>query len=103
MASIRGRLGQSNTIKVVASNSVTGSSGRLSDIADVDVTSQSDKFVMVYNTNTNKYEFVDPDEVLVAASTVNPVGNSGLPTEFINALNTDPSRQSNIDLDGGTW
>ena len=25
MASIRGRLGQSNTIKVVASNSVTGS------------------------------------------------------------------------------
>ena len=42
--------------------------------------------------------------ILVAAvSTVNPVGNSGLPTEFINALNTDPSRQSNIDLDGGTW
>ena len=59
---------------------------------------------MVYNANTNKYEFVDPDEVLVAAaSTVNPVGNSGLPTEFITALNTDPNRQSNIDLDGGTW
>ena len=39
MASIRGRLGQSNTIKVVASNSVTGSSGKLSDISDVDITS----------------------------------------------------------------
>jgi|DEB0MinimDraft_6_1074348.scaffolds.fasta_scaffold20412_1 hypothetical protein len=104
MASIRGRLGQSNTIKVVASNSVTGSSGRLSDISDVDVSSQSDKFVMVYNANTNKYEFVDPDQVLVAAaSTVNPVGNSGLPTEFLNALNTDPNRPANPGLDGGTW
>lgn len=104
MASIKARLGQSNVIKVVASNSVTGSSGRLSDIADVDVSGQSDKFIMMYNASANKYEFVDPDQVLVAAaSTINPTGTSGLPEEFINALDTDTSRSVNIDLDGGTW
>ena len=104
MASIKSRLGQTNVIKVVASNSVTGASGKLSDISDVDVSGQSDKFVMVYNAGTNKYEFVDPDQVLVAAaSTIDPIGTAGLPEEFINALNTDPSRASNIDLDGGTW
>jgi len=104
MASIRARLGQSNVIKVVASNSVTGSSGRLSDIADVDVSGKADKFVMVYNASTNKYEFVDPDQILVAAaSTTSGVGSSGLPEEFINALDTDTNRNTNIDMDGGTW
>ena len=104
MASIKSRLGQTNVIKVVASNSVTGASGKLSDISDVDVSGQSDKFVMVYNASTNKYEFGDPDQVLVAAaSTIDPIGPAGLPEEFIYSLNTDPSRASNIDLDGGTW
>ncbi len=104
MASIRARVGQQNVIRVIASNSIAGSGTKLSDIADVDVTGRADKFVMTYNAATQKYEFIDPDQILVAAAaTVNTASALGLPSNFINALDTDQSRGANIDLDGGTW
>jgi len=104
MASIKARVGQQNVVRVIASNSIAGSGTKLSDISDVDITGRSDKFVMTYNASLNKYVFVDPDQVLVAAAaTVNTSSSVGLPSSFINALDTNLSAAYNIDLDGGTW
>lgn len=104
MSSIKVRVGQQNAIKIIASNSSSGSGTKLSDISDVDTTGKADKFVLVYNASINKYQFVDPDQVLVAAAaTVNTASAIGLPGSFINALDTDLNRPNNIDLDGGTW
>jgi len=47
------------------------------------------------------YEFVNPDDVLIAAAT-EPI-SPGLPCDFINALDTDLNRNCNIDLDGGSY
>ena len=41
MASIRARVGATNAIKVIASNSLSGSGSKLSDISDVDTSTQS--------------------------------------------------------------
>ena len=105
MASIRARVGATNAIKVIASNSLSGSGSKLSDISDVDTSTQSHIFLMTYNSNTQKYEFVDPDVILIAAaSTVGSVvGTAGLPDAFIDALDTDPNRSANVDMDGGVW
>jgi hypothetical protein len=103
MADIRVRVGQQNTIKVLSSNA-SFAGGFLGDLTDVDATGRGDKFVLVYNKSTQKYEFVDPDVVLVAAAaTVNTDSVPGLPSSFIQALDTDPNREENIDIDGGTW
>ena len=67
MASIRARVGATNAIKVIASNSLSGSGSKLSDISDVDTSTQSHRFLMTYNANTQKYEFVDPDVILIAS------------------------------------
>ena len=105
MSSSRARVGATNAIKVIASNSLAGSGSKLSDVSDVDTSTQAHRFVLTYNANTQKYEFVDPDVVLTsAASTTGTViGSSGLPDAFLNALDTDTSRSANIDMDGGTW
>lgn len=104
MASIKARVGQQNVIRVIASNSIAGSGTKLSDISDIDISGRADKFVMVYNAALNKYVFVDPDQILVAAAaTVNTSSAAGLPGSFIDALDTDQARANNIDLDGGTW
>lgn len=103
MADIRVRVGQQNAIKVLSSNA-SFAGGYLGDLTDVDVSGRGDKFVLIYNKATQKYEFVDPDVVLVAAAaTVNTDSAVGLPGTFINALDTDPNRGSNIDIDAGTW
>ena len=105
MASIRARVRATNAVKVIASNSLSGSGSKLSDISDVDTTTQSHRFVLTYNSNTQKYEFVDPDVVLTAAAstTGTVIGSSGLPDAFIDALDTDPNRSANVDMDGGVW
>ena len=103
MSSIRARIGATNAIKVIASNSF-GSGSKLSDVSDVDTSTQAHRFVLKYNANTQKYEFVDPDVVLTSSSTTGTViGSSGLPDAFLNALDTDTSRSANIDMDGGVW
>ena len=66
MSSIRARVGATNAIKVIASNSLAGSGSKLSDVSDVDTSTQAHRFVLTYNANTQKYEFVDPDVVLTA-------------------------------------
>ena len=96
---------QSNTEVEV----LTNVANRLTDLVDVNssgITSTSYNFVLAYNTSSNEFSFIDPDDVLVsAASTVQSQTSAGdgLPAEFIKQLDTSPLRDENIDLDGGSF
>jgi hypothetical protein len=92
------RVGQQNATKVVSASNIANS---LNDLRDVDTQNLNDKYVLMFNSTTGLYEFVNPDEVLSAAAT-EPI-QPGLPCDFINALDTDLSRECNIDLDGGEF
>lgn len=92
------RVGQQNAYKVVSASSVANS---LNDLRDIDTQNLNDKYLLMYNSTTGLYEFVNPDDVLIAAVT-EPI-SPGLPCEFINALDTDFDRECNIDLDGGEY
>lgn len=98
MADIRARVGVDNAIKVVSASSIANS---LNDLRDVDTENLNDKYVLMFNALTGLYEFVNPDDVLIAAAT-EPI-SPGLPCDFINALDTDLDRSCNIDLDGGSY
>jgi hypothetical protein len=82
---------------------------KLVDLVDVNptgITSTSFNYLLAYDASTQKFQFVDPDDVLVsAASTIQSSSSAGdgLPVQFINALDTDPNRIANIDLDGGSF
>ena len=82
---------------------------RLTDLVDVNssgITSTSFNYVLAYDTASQKFAFIDPDDVLVsAASTVQSATSAGdgLPGEFIEQLDTNPLREENIDLDGGSF
>tara|TARA_B100001939_G_C16847808_1_gene576005 strand:+ start:561 stop:893 length:333 start_codon:yes stop_codon:yes gene_type:complete len=71
------------------------------DLEDFDATDVKDKSIIMYNAATGKYEAVNVDEVLSAAAT--ETESPGLPDAFIDALDTDLTRDSNIDIDGGTF
>lgn len=71
------------------------------DLEDFDATGVKDKSVIMYNSVTEKYEAVNVDEILSAAAT--EPESPGLPDVFIDSLDTDLTRGSNIDLDGGTF
>ncbi len=91
---IKVRIGQQNSLKVISSSLVNQS---LESLSDVDTTNAQNNYVMIYNSSENKYEFVNPDDVLIAA--VNEPNRVGLPTEFISALDVDLDNK--IDVDGG--
>ena len=80
----------------------TGASevANLSDLSDVDVSGVGDKFVIMYNSTTQKYTAVNPDTVLSASSNTETT-QPGLPNDFINTLDTD--LDDKIDLDAGTF
>ena len=73
----------------------------LDELLDVDVSGVQDNYVIMYNASTQKYTAVNPDDVLTSAVT-DPT-SPGIPGEFINALDTDLSREDNIDIDAGTF
>lgn len=98
MADIRVRVGTQNAIKVVSSSSIANS---LNDLRDVDTNDLNDKYVLMFNAQEGLYEFVNPDDVLIASVT-EPI-SPGIPSVFINALDTDLSREDNINLDGGEY
>jgi hypothetical protein len=87
--------------------SETEVANRFTDLSDVSINENSlnstkTNFVVVYNHTIGQFELVDPDQVLVAAaSTISNVGYVGLPTAFINTLDT--SLDQKIDLDGGSF
>ena len=72
----------------------------ISELLDVDVANVQDKYVIMYNAGTGKYTAVNPDDVLSASSTTETT-QPGLPTNFIDTLDTD--LDDKIDLDAGTW
>jgi hypothetical protein len=87
--------------------SETEVANRFTDLSDVSINENSlnstkTNFVVVYNHTIGQFELVDPDQVLVAAaSTISNVGYVGLPTAFINTLDTNLDQK--IDLDGGSF
>ncbi len=98
MADIRVRVGTQNAIKVVSASSIANS---LNDLRDIDTENLNDKYVLMYNSQEGLYEFVNPDDVLVASVT-EPI-SPGIPNVFINALSTDLNREDNVDIDGGEY
>jgi len=73
----------------------------LDELLDVDVNGVKDKYVLMYDSTTKKYTAVNPDDILTAA--VEETTSPGVPDQFIDELDTDLTRDANIDLDGGTW
>lgn len=88
-----------------------GNVANLSDLLDVDTSnlnSQTNKYVMIYDSITKVYKFVNPDNVVDSAAGVStdratnfdpaPIGFS---TESLNYLDTELDNR--IDLDAGTF
>jgi hypothetical protein len=75
---------------------------KFEDLLDVDVDSDNkkDKYVVMYDSETDKYSLVNPDEVLSAASDLETT-QPGLPNDFLNTLDVDLDNR--IDIDGGIW
>lgn len=96
---IKVRVGQQNSIKVISTSLNTVDSGTLSSLSDVDSTNAQNNYILSYNSTTNKYEFINPDDILIAA--VNEPNNVGLPTVFVDALDIDLDNK--IDLDAGNF
>lgn len=65
----------------------------LSDLDDVNVSGVQNGYVLTYNSSTQKFVAVDPDNVLSNAVT------GGLPTDFVDKLDVD--LDDKIDLDAG--
>lgn len=72
----------------------------LAELLDVDVTGVNDKYVIMYDSTTQKYTAVNPDEVLSASSNTETT-QPGLPVDFVNSLDVDLDNK--IDLDAGTF
>jgi hypothetical protein len=78
---------------------------KLTDLIDVNsagITTTSFNYVLVYDAPVNKFKFVDPDDVLVAAAaTTGQTASPGLPEPFLGRLDVDLDNRINID--GGSF
>lgn len=72
----------------------------LEELLDVDVSNVKDKYVIMYDSATQKYKAVNPDTVLSASSNTETT-SPGLPNDFVNTLDVDLDNK--IDLDAGTF
>jgi len=72
---------------------------KLSDLQDFDPSDLKDKYVIMYDSITERYITVNPDSIFQAAIT--EPEQPGLPGEFINEL--DNQLDNRIDLDGGVF
>jgi hypothetical protein len=78
----------------------------LSDILDVDTSNlngSTNKYVMIYDATTQRYKFVNPDDVLdasvgIVANDPNPIGMSTATLDYL-----DQALDDRIDLDAGEW
>ena len=80
--------------------------GNLTDLNDVDQSGIGNRFVLVYDSVTTKFKFVNPDEVVNAAagSATVPGGAptpDGFSQETIDEL--DEALDNKIDLDAGQF
>lgn len=78
---------------------------KLTDLIDVNsagITTTAFNYVLVYDAPSNKFQFVDPDDVLVAAAaTTGQTASPGLPEPFLGRLDIDLDNRINID--GGSF
>lgn len=72
---------------------------KLNELEDVEITGNPDKYVLMYDSTTNKWKNVNPDDVLTATVT-EPV-SPGIPGQFLDVLDVDLDNR--IDLDGGQF
>lgn len=75
----------------------------LKDLDDVSMTGAGNKFVLIYDSGTNGFKLVNPDDVLDSAAGIVPSDPSpvGFSTDTINYL--DDVLDNKIDLDAGEW
>jgi len=59
----------------------------LDELLDVDVTGVKDKYLIMYDSSTQKYTAVNPDDILSAA--VTDTESPGLPSDFKDQLDVD--------------
>lgn len=71
----------------------------LRELTDVEITGNPDKYVLMYDSTTNKWKNVNPDDVLTATVT-EPI-SPGIPAPFVDELDVDLDNR--IDLDAGTF
>ena len=77
----------------------------LQDVATGNLNSATNRFVLIYDTVSSKFKFVNPDEVVDAAVGATVPGGapavSGLTQAAVDYL--DETLDDKIDLDGGSW
>jgi hypothetical protein len=71
----------------------------LTELMDVEIGGNNDRYVLMYDAATSKWRDRNPDEVLSAATT-EPI-SPGLPADFENQLDVD--LDDRIDLDAGVF
>jgi hypothetical protein len=67
-------------------------SENLDGLGNIDITNVQDGYVLMYDLDSNKYIFVDPDDVLSKA-----VQDDSLPEDFLNQLDIDLDDRINLD------
>lgn len=65
---------------------------KLADLQDVDLSNQSDQYVLMYDSATATYKSVNPDQVLSSA-TISETNQPGLPQEVIDYFSNVVSPQ----------
>lgn len=111
MTNIKVTVNQSNTLGI----KLTGSSNikvnllgggvtvpaSFIDLIDFDPKGNNDKYVLMYNSVTKKYEMVNPDEVLNAAASepIQP-GLVGYAQTFLDRLDKDMDNMIDVDAGG---
>lgn len=100
MAEFNIRLKSKSNFKVVATSGGVQVPARFQDLIDFDQTNKNDKYVIMFNGATQKYELVNPDAVLSAAASTELL-QPGLPADFENVLDIDLDNR--IDVDAGTF
>ena len=73
---------------------------QLNDVNVTNLSSGTDKFVLVYDAPSNSFKFINPDEVIDSAIGDNPAPE-GLTSTAIDYL--DDVLDDKIDLDGGSF
>lgn len=84
-----------NGFRVSVSAEASSVAANFSDINDFNQTGVQNGYLIMYDSATQKYITVNPDEVLSKSV------DGGLPTNFINQLDSDLDNK--IDLDAGTF
>lgn len=96
------KLSQQN-YKVSLSSKIEIMPQLLTELFDVEISGNNDKFVLMYDSASGKWRDVNPDEVLNAAASTETTqpGFVGYATAFLDRLDAD--LDNNIDLDAGTF